>query len=459
MRTQIAMLFVLLLLAAPVFAGDPSGAKTFSEDVAGIKTSVNFTWVLIAAFLVFFMQVGFAMLGAGVLRAKNATNFFAMVFMDFSLGALAFWVIGFSLMFGGSKLSPGLDFGNPLFGFSGFFLSGDAYDVTTATIFLFQIMFAAAATSIVACAVVERLKFRAYMLYTIAVTGLIYPIYGHWMWGGGWLSTLPFGAGAKDFAGSGVVHMIGGFVALAGAYMLGPRIGKYNKDGTPNVIPGHDMTYIVIGTFILIFGWFGFNAGSTLAASDLRMSIVALNTFLAAAAGASAACITMIAKTNKADMTMICNGALGGLVAITGPCAYVAPWAAVLIGAVAGVIFIAAFWFVEWKLKIDDPVGAIACHAANGLWGLLALGIFADGTYQGVKGLLFGDAGQFIAQAIAAGTAVVWGLGMGLLLFWSLKKTIGIRVSPEEELQGLDLNQHGMATYPEFVSTGAKDGR
>jgi Amt family ammonium transporter len=452
---------ILLTTLFPVVhaAGDPSGAITFTEDVAGVIASLNFTWVLIAAFLVFFMQVGFAMLGAGVLRAKNATNFFTMVFMDFSLGALAYWAVGFAIMFGGSGLAPGLELGNRLIGYSGFFLKGDAYDVWTSAVFLFQIMFAAAAASIVACAVVERLKFKAYMLYTLGVTALIYPVYGHWMWGDGWLASLPFGVGARDFAGSGVVHMIGGLVALAGAFMLGPRIGKYNEDGTPNVIPGHNMTYIVIGTFILIFGWFGFNAGSTLAATDLRISVIALNTFLAASAGATAACLVMISKTGKADITMICNGALGGLVAITGPAAYVAPWASIVIGAIAGVLFIAAFWFIEWKLRVDDPVGAIACHAANGAWGLIALGIFADGTYGGVKGLIVGEAGQLLAQLVAVGAALIWGLGAGLLLFGTLKYTIGIRVTPEEELQGLDITQHGAGSYPEFVATGSKDGR
>jgi Amt family ammonium transporter len=455
----ITWILITLVLIPAVYAGDPSGEGTFTEDVAGAMTSLNFTWVLVAAFLVFFMQVGFAMLGAGILRAKNATNFFTMVFMDFSLGAIAFWAVGFAIMFGGSGLASGLEHGNKIIGYSGFFLRGDAYDVWTSALFLFQIMFAAAAASIVACAVVERLKFKAYMLYTIGVTALIYPVYGHWMWGDGWLASLPFGVGARDFAGSAVVHMIGGLVALSGAYMLGPRIGKYNADGTPNVIPGHNMTYIVIGTFILIFGWFGFNAGSTLAATDLRISVIALNTFLAASAGASSACLIMLYKTGKADITMISNGALGGLVAITGPCAYVAPWASVIIGAVGGAVFIAAFWFIEWKLKVDDPVGAIACHAANGVWGMIALGIFADGSYGGVKGLIVGEAGQLVAQLVAVGAALAWGLGMGLLLFGTLKYTIGIRVSPEEELQGLDITQHGAGSYPEFVATGAKDGR
>ena len=428
-----------------------AGAAELTEK--NIENSINFTWVLIAAFLVFFMQVGFAMLGAGIIRTKNTLNFFTMVFMDFSLGALSFWAVGFALMFGGSHLAPGLDAGSDLLGYSGFLLSGLAGDNYTAAIFLFQIMFAAAAVSIVACAVVERLKFRAYLIYTVVVSALIYPVYGHWVWGGGWLASM----GVKDFAGSGVVHAVGGFVAIAAAWVLGPRIGKYDKNGKANVIPGHDITYIVIGTFILIFGWFGFNAGSTLAATDLRISIVALNTFMAAAAGAVSACLLMLNKSGKADITMICNGALGGLVAITGPCAYVSSASAVIIGLVGGFIFVKAYSFVEWKLKIDDPVGAIACHAANGIWGLLAVGIFANGTYQGVTGLIAGNAHQLFVQFIAVITAAVWAFGTGYILFKLIDSTIGLRVSPEEELDGLDIGEHGISAYPEFTSE-YKDG-
>ncbi|HEY9204530.1 MAG TPA: ammonium transporter [Candidatus Methanoperedens sp.] len=441
--------YYLIILAVFII---PVSAADFSND--DFARSINFTWLLVAAFLVFFMQVGFAMLGAGIIRVKNSLNFFTMIFMDFSLGALAFWAVGFALMFGGSNPSLGLDLGNTLVGFSGFMLSGQANDNYSAGFLLFQIMFAAAAVSIVACAVVERLKFRAYLIYTLAVTTVIYPIYGHWIWGGGWLSQI----GVKDFAGSGAVHAVGGFVALAGAYLLGPRLGKFDKDGKPNVIPGHDITYIVIGTFILIFGWFGFNAGSTLAATDLRISVIALNTFMAAAAGATSACFLILGKSGKADITMICNGALGGLVAITGPSAYVAPWAAVLIGLIGGIIFVKAYWFVEWKLRIDDPVGAIACHAANGIWGLLAVGIFANGTYQGVTGLIAGNTNQLYIQSIGAITAIVWAFGTGYILFSLIDRTIGLRVKPEQELQGLDIGEHGISAYPEFTSS-FRDGR
>lgn len=445
MKKQILIFYLSVILGVLI---SPVSAETAISN----EQPINLIWLLVAAFLVFFMQVGFAMLGAGIIRGKNSLNFFTMVFMDFSLGALAFWAFGFAIMFGGSKASIGLDLGNAYVGYSGFLLLGKTFDTYSAGFLLFQIMFAAAAVSIVACAVVERLKFRAYLIYTVAVTAIIYPIYGHWIWGGGWLAQL----GVKDFAGSGAVHAVGGFVALAGAYLLGPRIGKFDKEGRPNVIPGHDITYIVIGTFILIFGWFGFNAGSTLAATDLQISVIALNTFMAAAAGATSACFLMLSRSGKADITMICNGALGGLVAITGPCAYVAPWAAVLIGLIGGVIFVKAFSFVETKLKIDDPVGAIACHAANGIWGLLAVGIFADGSYQGVTGLIAGNTSQIYIQLIGAITAMVWAFGMGYILFSLIDRTSGLRVSPEQELQGLDLNEHGICAYPEFTGNNGR---
>ncbi len=445
-----------MLLSMTAWAGDTTGADIPEENK--LPTSINFVWVLVAGFLVFIMQLGFAFLGAGALRTKETVNYFAKSYLDFSIGALAFFAIGFALMFGGSKLAPGLDLGNEWIGWSGFFLTGDAYDVSTALFFFFQVMFAATAATIVAGAVAGRLKLQAYLIYSGIVTALIYSIYGHWIWGGGWLSTLPFGVGARDFAGSGAVHAVGGFVALAAAWLLGPRIGKYNKDGTPNVLPGHNVGYIVIGTFILFFGWFGFNPGSTLAATDLRIAMIALTTFLAGAAGAVVVAYVSYFKTRKVDIALTCNGALAGLVGITAPAAYVAPWAAVVIGAISGVLIMISLWFVECKLRVDDPAGAISCHATNGIWGLLAVGIFADGTYGGVKGLIVGETGQIIAQAIDAVTVAVWSLGTGLILFGILKYTIGLRVSHEDEVEGIDIGEHGMEAYPEFVSTGAKDG-
>ncbi|MDO8724518.1 MAG: ammonium transporter [Candidatus Methanoperedens sp.] len=450
---------IILMLALPALAGDPNGAETYTNDIAGMKLAINFTWTLIGAFLVFFMQAGFAYLGAGALRVKNTVNYFTKSYMDFSIGALAYWAVGFGLMFGGSKLYPGLEDGNAWIGWSGFFLTGDAYDVQTIMFWMFQVVFAATAATIVAGAVAERLKIQAYLIYSIFVTAVIYSIYGHWIWGGGWLSTLPYGVGARDFAGSGAVHAIGGFVALAGVILLGPRIGKFNKDGTPNAIPGHDVGMIVMGTFFLFFGWFGFNPASTLAATDLRISVIAVTTFLAGAAGATFVCYATYFKTGKVDIALTCNGALAGLVGITAGAAYVAPWAAVVIGIISGMLIMFGLWFNEWKLKIDDPVGAIACHAYNGVWGLLAVGIFADGTYGGVKGLIVGETGQIIAQAIDAVTVAVWAFGTGLILFGILKYTIGIRVSAEEELTGLDIPEHGTSAYPEFVIAGPFDGK
>ncbi len=457
-KIWIACLTVILTIS-PVMAGDPSGGQTFTEDITGMKIAVNFTWTLIAAFLVFFMQLGFALLGAGAIRTRETANYLAKSYMDFSIGAIVFVLFGFAIMFGGSGLAPGLERGNPLIGYSGWLLLGDAYDVTTNMVFLFQMMFAATAATIVAGAIAGRTKFQAYLIYTMFVTAIIYPIYGHWVWGGGWLQNLyrylPFvgeGIGARDFAGSGVVHAIGGFVALAAAYIVGPRIGKFNRDGSPNTIPGHDISYIVSGTFILFFGWFGFNPGSTLAATDLRISVIAVNTFLAGAAGAVMCSYYTYFKTGKPDITMICSGAIGGLVGITAPCAYVAPWAAIIIGFVAGLIVMGGIKFNERVLKIDDPVGAIPCHAYAGLWGLLSLGIFADGTYGGVGGLIVGNVGQFITQLISMLVVALWAFGTGFTLFWTVKHTIGLRIPVEEELQGIDLSEHAIEAYPEFVS-------
>ncbi|MGC9444259.1 MAG: ammonium transporter [Candidatus Methanospirareceae archaeon] len=438
----------LCALVPGALAGDPSGASTNMGDLEGLKTAINFTWVLVSAFLVFFMQAGFALVGVGAIRTKNTVNYLAKSYMDFSLGAIFFLVVGFALMFGGSGAAPGLERGNALIGYSGWLLAGEAYDVTTSMVWLFQAMFAATAATIVAGAMAGRTKFQAYLVYTVLVTAVIYPIYGHWVWGGGWLSTLPYGAGARDFAGSGVVHAVGGFVALAGAYLVGPRTGKFRTNGTPVAIPGHNVTYIVLGTFVLFFGWFGFNPGSTLAATDLRIAMIAVNTFLAGAAGAVVACYITFFRTGKANIFLICNGSLAGLVAITAPCAYVPPWAAVLIGAIAGILVMASIWFVEWVLKIDDPVGAVSVHGVNGLWGLLAVGIFADGTYGGVSGLIAGNTGQFVAQAISAAVVVLWAFGLGLLIFAVIKYAIGLRVSKEEEVVGLDISEHGTPSYP-----------
>jgi ammonium transporter, Amt family len=443
----ILVLLIILVTAVPAAAqgADPTGTATVEADP---NTAVNFSWTLIAAFLVFFMQAGFAMVEVGLARAKNAVTILAKNLLDGLIGGLAFWAFGFAFMFGGSMVASGLEIGNPFIGLSGFMLSGAAYDVTTMQLWIFQMVFAATAATIVSGSMAERTKVPAYLAYSFLISAIVYPIFGHWVWGGGWLSTLPFGAGARDFAGSGVVHAVGGFVALAGAAMVGPRIGKFGKDGKPRNIPGHNLTMVALGTFILFFGWFGFNAGSTMAATDLRISVIAVNTFLGGAAGAIVAVYYSLLRTGKIDFALACNGALAGLVGITAPCAYVTPLSAVIIGGIAALIMIWAVGFVENVLKVDDVVGAVSVHGFGGLWGLLAVGIFADGTYGGVSGLIVGDTGQIIAQLINILAVVGWSLLMGFLVFGLLKATMGIRVTKEEELKGLDISEHGVQAYP-----------
>lgn len=446
--TMVAILFVAFWgVPAVVRAADPSGVDTFNADP---NSAVNMIWTLIAGFLVWFMQLGFAFLGGGLIRAKNQVNYWTKSFMDFGIASLGFWAFGFALMFGGSKLFPGLDAGNSFIGYTGFFLSGDSYDVSTIMFWFFQMVFAATAATIVAGAVAERMKITAYLGYSFIIGALIYPIYGKWVWGGGWLGDLNIlgASGVADFAGSGVVHMVGGLAALIGAAMVGPRIGKFNKDGTPNVIKGHNLPFVVIGTFILFFGWFGFNAGSTLAATDLRISVIVVNTFLAAVTGGIVALYWSLAKTGKADIIMACNGTLAGLVAITAPCAFVPPWAAVVIGAIAAPVMMMTARFVERKLKVDDAVGAVAVHFGGGVWGLLAVGIFADGTYLGVKGLIAGEVGQLILQIIDIAALIAWVAPTAFLTFYLIKKTMGLRASREDELQGLDIPEHGIEAYP-----------
>jgi Amt family ammonium transporter len=431
---------------APV-GPDPGGASTL---VANPGAPVDFVWVLVCAFLVFFMQAGFAAVEGGFCRAKNVSNLMMKNTMDMAIGSLGFFGVGFAIMMGADSMG--------LFGTDGWFLLGDAYDVDRMKLFIFQLVFCATAATIVSGAIAERLKFSAYLAYSLAVSALVYPIYGHWVWGGGWLSQLPFGMGHLDFAGSGVVHLVGAGVGLAGAIVVGPRFGKFGADGRPRAIPGHNIGLAALGVFILWFGWFGFNSGSTLSAHELRISVVAVNTNLAAAAGALSAMMVMYVKTKKFDIGMTLNGVLAGLVAITAPCAWVAPWAAVVIGLIAGVLVVASVFFIE-NLGVDDPVGAVSVHGANGIWGLLAVGLFADGTYGNyttdgplVTGLLYGGgSGQLIAQAIGAAVSVAWAFVMGWIVFKLIDKTIGVRVSPAEELDGLDIHEHGTPAYPNFL--------
>jgi Amt family ammonium transporter len=449
LRRTLLVTLIILLVLFPFLAfaqGDPTGAETLKLAPG---SPVDYVWVLMCAFLVFLMQGGFAMLETGFCRAKNATNLMTKNLMDFSIGSLAYMAVGFALMFGMDKWS--------LVGSTGWFLTGKEYDVGRYLLYMFQVVFAATAATIVSGAVAERLKFRAYLIYSVFICAVIYPIYGHWVWGGGWLSKLSFGLGHLDFAGSGAVHTIGGMVGLAGAIVLGPRFGKF-VSGKPRAIPGHSVTLAALGTFLLWFGWFGFNPGSTLSAHQLRISVIAVNTNLAAAAGAFAAMIFTYFKTKKYDVGMALNGAIAGLVAITCPCAWVEAWAAVVIGLVAGVLVVLSIFFLESR-GIDDPVGAVSVHGTNGIWGLLSLGLFADGTYGNyitdaplVTGLFYGGGvGQLIAQAIGALVAAAWAFTLGFVIFKTMDLAFGIRVSPEEELKGLDVAEHGTSAYPNFL--------
>jgi Amt family ammonium transporter len=431
-------------------------------------------WVLITGFLVMFMQAGFAMVEAGLTRAKNAAHTMAMNFLVYPLGMLGFFITGFAFMFGGvGSLGTLGGFGGlshevsinlfgktwDIIGWTGFGLHG-VYDVGVFSLFLFQMVFMDTTATIPTGSMAERWKYSAFFIYAIFVGSIIYPIYGNWVWGGGWLADLGanfgLGHGHVDFAGSSVVHMTGGVLAFVGAAVLGPRLGKFNKDGSSNAIPGHNIPMAIIGTFILAFGWFGFNPGSTLAGGDLRISVVAVNTMIASATGAVVSTLWMwLVRTKKPDPTMMLNGMLAGLVAITAPCGFVSVGGAALIGIVSGVLVIEAAFFIERKMKIDDPVGAIAVHGVNGAWGCLALGLFADGTYgdgwNGVKGtvtgLFYGDASQFVAQFIGVLTNIVYVGIIGWVVFKLIDKTIGMRVSAKDELYGLDLPEMGVEGY------------
>jgi ammonium transporter, Amt family len=439
------------------------------------KVAINMVWVLITGFLVMFMQAGFAMVETGLTRAKNAAHTMSMNMMVYPLGMLGFFICGFAIMFGGiGSLGTLGGFGGlaneftinifghtfGLFGTKGFFLSG-TYDVAVFALFLFEMVFMDTTATIPTGSMAERWKFSSFAIYGLVVGAIIYPIFGNWVWGGGWLSQLghmfSLGHGVVDFAGSSVVHMTGGVLAFVGAALIGPRVGKYNKDGSPNAMPGHNIPMAVIGCFILAFGWFGFNPGSSLAGGDLRISVVAVNTMIASATGAFASMLYMwLFKTKKPDPSMMINGMLAGLVAITAPCAFVNVQCAAIIGLVSGVLVIEAAFFIERKLKIDDPVGAIAVHGVNGAWGVLALGLFADGSYgdgwNGVKGtvtgLFYGDPSQFVAQLIGVATNIIYVGAMGWIVFKIIGLlTGGMRVSAKDELEGLDVPEMGTEGY------------
>jgi Amt family ammonium transporter len=483
--------------AAPV--GDPSGALTGTakdvpvkdaaaptltevmDTVGHNKVSINVVWTLLAGFLVMFMQAGFAMVEAGFCRAKNAAHTMSMNFMVYPLGMFAYWVCGYALQMGGVGGIAALGsstavlnheftvtlFGHSmgLFGLKGFFLSGDTYDVGVFTVFLFQMCFMDTAVTIPTGAMAERWKWSSFCIFALFMGSFVYPIFANWVWGGGWLATLGsnfhLGHGHVDFAGSSVVHMVGGVAALAGAIVIGPRIGKFTKSGDPVAIPGHDLPMAITGTFILAFGWFGFNPGSTLAGGDLRIGVVAVNTMMAGTAGALVAMCIVWNKFGKPDPGMMVNGMLAGLVAITAPCAFVNSVSAVIIGGIAGALVVFAVLFIERTLKIDDPVGAIAVHGVNGAWGVLSVGLFADGTYGDgwngvpgtVRGLFYGDGSQLMAQAIGTLTCIVWVFVMFYVFFKILDRIVGNRVSAEVELEGLDMAEMGAMGYPDFVLT------
>lgn len=529
----------------PVPADSPSmcptgkGAVTTDEivnNVAHNKISINLIWTLVTGFLVMFMQAGFAFVETGLVRAKSAAHVMTTNLLIYPLAMLGFWAVGFALMFGGYASGPaaigwqptlgqglqllngetsitvlGHSFG--VLGNKGFFFGGlgNGYlDTAIFTLFLFQVVFMDTAATIPTGTMAERWNIKNFMIYGLWVGALAYPIYGNWVWGGGWLAQLGqnfgLGHGHVDFAGSSVVHLTGAVIGLVGAWVLGPRIGKFSKDGKPRAIPAHNIPYVVIGTFILAFGWFGFNPGSTLAGTDNHIGIVAVNTMLASAGGAVAACLLVTFLQGKPDPTMIFNGLLAGLVAITAPCAFVNASGAVVIGLISGLLMVGGVYFVERVMKIDDPVGATAVHGVNGAFGVLAIGLFANGSYgagwngvhtfvdaaghirtllndqssaemtaktlteyakltatgsgwteQGVTGIfgpLFGggysDKSQFLAELIGVITNVVFVGGFSLIWFKLSNLIIPIRSKKDDELEGLDISELGVEAYPDY---------
>jgi Amt family ammonium transporter len=460
-------------MADPSITEVAKGLADLTKNVGDTQTALNIVWTMVAGFLVMFMQAGFALVETGLTRAKNAAHTMAMNFLVYAIGIIGFYFIGFGLQMGGAGAVFGEQallnseftvtlFGKTfgLFGMSGFALPTSMFTAGIATTFLFQMVFMDTTCTIPTGAAAERWKFTSFVLYSFVISTIIYPIYANWVWGGGWLSQLGanfgLGHGHVDFAGSSVVHLCGGVQALVLAKMIGPRAGKYRPDGTIHPIAPHSIPQVMLGTFILAFGWFGFNAGSTLSGMDTRLAVVATNTLIAGATGAFAAYLYVKIKFGKPDPSWLANGMLAGLVAITAPCAFVASWAAALIGAIAGVLVVVAAIFIDTKLKIDDPVGASAVHGVNGAWGVLSLGLFANGTYgdglNGVKGtvtgLFYGNAGQFVAEVIGTVANIVY---VGLVAagaFWVIGKILGgNRVSLEDEINGLDMPEMGVQGY------------
>jgi ammonium transporter, Amt family len=465
-------------------AREPLALK-LADGVGHDRIGSNFSWTLLTGYLVLFMQAGFALLTCGLVRKKNAAHLMMLNFAAYVFAFLAYYAIGYAFQFGavavnaapvnigGAQTLNHFLIGSGQWGFlggKGFFLAGPAYDASSNCLTLFEVVFMETAGYIIVGAICERITFWAFLLCELFIGGLLYPISGCWVWGGGWLSQLGssmhLGHGYVDFAGSSVVHSVGGFCAMALALILGPRMFKYGPDGKPRAFPASNIVFVVTGTFILLFGWMGFNPGSTLGATDLRIAVVAVNTNLAAVAGSAAAMLLWYRLFGKPDITMACNGMLAGLVAITAPCAFVSPTASVIIGVVAGVVVCLGVLFNERILKIDDPCGAISVHGYCGWLGAVALGIFADGTYgagwngvgaaaylgksgQGVTGLLHGDWSQFVVQLGGATLLAIYAFGATFVVFKAVNAWRSMRVSKKVELEGLDMPEFGMLGYPE----------
>lgn len=446
-------MIIALAIASPALAQD-------QDPTATLKVGLDTVWVMIAAFLVFFMNLGFGMVESGLCRVKNTVNILAKNFIVFAIASISFWIIGWGLMFGN---------GNDFFGLQGLLFAagadnspatGDAYQGVYAAIswagvpfwakFFFQLVFAGTAATIVSGVVAERIKFLSFIVFSFILVGIMYPITGHWVWGGGWLAKL----GMWDFAGSAVVHSVGGWAGLAGALLLGPRVDKYRKDGSARPIFGHNMSTVTLGALVLWFGWFGFNPGSTMGVGDgSAIGHIAVTTNTAAAAAILSSTITAWLVLGKPDLSMIVNGSLAGLVAITAPCAFVSVGSSFIIGLIAGVLVVFAVLFFD-KMHIDDPVGALAVHLVNGTFGVLAVGLFAQdgitGTATG-NGLLFGGGFKLLGAQLIGVLAVGAFTFIVSIIAWSIIKAVmGMRVSREEEIRGLDLGEHGMEAYAGF---------
>jgi Amt family ammonium transporter len=474
-------------------AKEPLAVK-LADTVGHVRIGTNFGWTLNTGYLVLFMQAGFALLTCGLVRKKNAAHLMMLNFAAYAVAFMAYYAIGYAFQWGAVGSSPSAPaavggaptlneflIGSGQWGFlggKGFFLRGPAYDASANVVMLFQVVFMETAGYIIVGSICERITFGAFVLCEIFMGAILYPIFGCWAWGGGWLSQLGasmgLGHGYCDFAGSSVVHGIGGWCAMALAIILGPRTGKYGPDGKPRAFPAHNIVFVVTGTFILLFGWMGFNPGSTLAATDLRISVVAVNTNLSACAGALTAMVFWHLKFGKPDISMACNGMLAGLVGITAPCAFVNATSSVVIGIIAGLVVCSGVLFNERVLKVDDPCGAISVHGYCGTLGGLCLGIFADGSYgagwngigaasylgkegQGVTGLLYGDTSQFLCQLIGAGINIAWAFGVTFILFKIVHAAKSMRVSREAEIEGLDVPEFGGLAYPDdaIASTAA----